>query len=147
MKTVNKYGLDYINDCLRTHHKTFLGEANIPAETTSAWAQDVEQALLDGAPAQFEISRSFSVSGHPKLFTLDSYMIDEPPAFFRKDQNWDEESTTYWFHADDGDFGIRESGPIVVVGVVGSDGEAVTDPTLKAKVLASCVVTDELRDL
>jgi len=67
--------------------------------------------------------------------------------FISKDQNWQNESTTYWFKLDDGDvYGVCESGGTDAV--LDADGCPLTEGDgLTIAVRRACVVTDELRSV
>lgn len=77
--------------------------------------------------------------------------------FISKDQNWQDESTIYWFKLDGADhgtshtfdgavFGIWESGPTAAV--LDADGCPLTEGDgITIAVRRACVVTDELRSI
>ena len=72
MKTVNQKGLEYIAEWLRKkarggEDKTFNLEA---------WAGEVEQHVLDGNGAYFELRSFETASGHAEICTLTDDMLD-----------------------------------------------------------------------
>ena len=76
--------------------------------------------------------------------------------FKSKDQNWQEESTTYWFELTGEDFGTACEFDAAIFGVRESDGESrildcdgcpMTDGDYEAiAVKRHCIVTDKMRD-
>lgn len=60
------------------------------------------------------------------------------------DQDWQDESTVYWFDLDGERYGIVEQGPETFP--VDADGCRIDyNETLAARVRGECVVTDEMR--
>ena len=73
--------------------------------------------------------------------------------FIEKDQQWQEESTTYWFEVDglDNPEGFDYNGIYGVVegrnaGVVHEDSDPVLNDWIRDQVKRHCIITDEMRD-
>lgn len=63
--------------------------------------------------------------------------------FISADQNWQDESTTYWFDMDGELYGVVEGGN---AGIVDSDGMPIDyNDALRSRVERNCIVTDEIR--
>lgn len=72
MKTVNQKGFEYIAEWLRKkarggEDKTF---------SLGGWAQEVEQHVIDGNGAYFELRAFEAASGHTEICTLSNDMLD-----------------------------------------------------------------------
>jgi hypothetical protein len=63
--------------------------------------------------------------------------------FLEKEQVWQNEQTRYWFDVDGETFAIVECGSDV--SVIGHDGDDIYDRSLAAKLMATLIVTEEMR--
>ena len=63
--------------------------------------------------------------------------------YISKDQNWANESTTYWFEFDGAEVGVVESGSETYP--VDHNSQPIENENLEAQIMAACVVTDEMR--
>lgn len=65
--------------------------------------------------------------------------------YLGKDQNWTDESTTYWFDRSGAEYGVVESGGEAYI--VDSNGLHLDQGgSFAALIAAECVVTDEMRN-
>ena len=63
--------------------------------------------------------------------------------FIEREQDWQNETTRYWFRLDGSEYCVAESGP--TSDILDADGKEIADRAIESKLRAMLLVTDEMR--
>lgn len=69
--------------------------------------------------------------------------MDKKSEFVGKEQDWQNETTRYWFDFDGSSWCVAESGG--QTDILDFDGKPLLEGKTKERVRAACIVTDEMR--